>query len=85
VEYDDLTVVRLEPGRGFLERSSMLSLRVWEHERTLEAAPGGCLVTDRLRFEPRLPGTTGVARATVAFLFRHRHRRLRRRFGGTPA
>jgi hypothetical protein len=31
--YDDLTLIALEPGRGFHERSSMLSMRTWEHER----------------------------------------------------
>ena len=36
VDYDDITLVSIEPGRGFHERSSMLSMRVWEHERTLE-------------------------------------------------
>ena len=40
-EYDELTLVRLEPGRGFLERSRMLSLRHWEHERTLEPSGRG--------------------------------------------
>ena len=38
IDYDDLTLVALEPGRGFHERSRMLSMRVWEHERTLEPA-----------------------------------------------
>ena len=46
-DYDELTLVRLDPGRGFLERSRMLSQRLWEHERTLEpSGEGGCLVTD---------------------------------------
>ena len=37
-------LVRLDPPSGFLERSSMLSMRTWEHERTLEpAAGGGCV------------------------------------------
>ena len=76
-DYDDLTLVRLEPGEGFLERSKMLSQRVWEHERTLEPVDGGCRVTDRLRFEPRVPGSGALARALVARIFRHRHRRLR--------
>jgi hypothetical protein len=77
-DYDDLCVVRLDPGRGFLERSKMLSARVWEHERTLEPLDaGGTRVTDRVRFEPRLPGTTRLHRAVVVATFRHRHRRLR--------
>jgi hypothetical protein len=55
-DYDEITLVRLEEGRGFLERSRMLSQRVWEHERTLEpTAEGGCLLTDRVRWEPQIP------------------------------
>lgn len=82
-DYDDITLVRLEEGRGFLERSPMLSQRVWEHERTLEpAAEGGCLITDRVRWVPRLglPGRPLVP--VIRWTFRHRHRRLRRHFGG---
>ena len=80
-DYDDLCVVSLEPGRGFLERSKMLSARIWEHERTLEPLPGGgTRVTDRVRFEPRVTGTARLHRAVIAALFRHRHRRLARHF-----
>ena len=82
IDYDDLTLVSIEPGRGFHERSAMLSMRVWEHERTIEARPdGGCTVRDRLRLEPRLPGSGPLLEPIVRFTFRHRHRRLRRRFG----
>lgn len=83
IDYDDLTLVRLEVGRGFLERSRMLSQRTWEHERTLEpAGDGGCLVTDRVRWEPRLGLPGAPLRPLFRSFFRHRHRRLRRRFGG---
>ena len=84
-DYDDVTLVRLEEGRGFLERSPMLSQRFWEHERTIEPDGDGCVVTDRLRFEPRLGLPGGAVRPLIRAIFRHRHRRLRRRFGGTPA
>ncbi|MFN8161828.1 MAG: hypothetical protein U0R52_12380 [Solirubrobacterales bacterium] len=84
-EFDDLTLVRIEPGRGFLERSTMLSLRLWEHERTLEPVPEGCLLTDRLGWEVRLGLPAGPLRPLVGRFFAHRHRRLRRRFGGRPA
>jgi hypothetical protein len=85
-DYDDLTLVRLEPGRGFLERSRMLSQRLWEHERTVEpAAAGGCLITDRVRWEPRLGLPGAPLRPLIGRVFRHRHRRLIRRFGGAPA
>ncbi len=82
-DYDDITVVRLEPERGFLERSQMLSQRVWEHERRLQSgAEGGCLITDRVGWQPRfgLPGRP--LRPLIAWFFRHRHKRLRRHFGG---
>jgi ligand-binding SRPBCC domain-containing protein len=83
VDYDDITLVRLDPPSGFLERSRMLSQRVWEHERTLEAVPEGCVLSDRISYAPRLPLPDRVLRALYTAVFRHRHRRLRRRFGGS--
>jgi ligand-binding SRPBCC domain-containing protein len=82
VDYDDLGLEWIEPGRGFLERSTMLSQRLWEHERTIEPVPGGCVLADRIAWEPRLPIPGAAARPLFAAFFRHRHRRLRRRFGG---
>jgi ligand-binding SRPBCC domain-containing protein len=84
VDYDDITLVRLDPPRGFLERSAMLSQRIWEHERTLEPAPEGCRVTDRISYEPRVALPDAVFRALYGSIFGYRHRRLRRRFGGRP-
>ena len=43
--------------------------------------PGGCLLADRIAWEPRLPLPGALARPLFAAFFRHRHRRLRRRFG----
>jgi ligand-binding SRPBCC domain-containing protein len=81
IDYDDLCIERLDPGSGFLERSTMLSARTWEHERTLQPLVDGVTqVTDRVRFVPRLPGSARVHRAVIAAIFRHRHRRLRRFF-----
>ena len=83
VDYDDLTLVEVEPGRRFLERSPMGSMRHWEHERVVEPrGEAACAVTDRLTFEPRLRGAERPARRIVERLFRHRHRRLREHFGG---
>jgi ligand-binding SRPBCC domain-containing protein len=82
-DYDDITLVRIDEGRGFLERSRMLSQRTWEHERTLEPAGGGqCVIRDRVRWEPRLGLPGRPLRRVIHRFFRHRHRRLRRRFGG---
>lgn len=82
-DYDDLVLVRIDDGYGFLERSTMLSQRLWEHERTLADAPGGCTVTDRIRYEPRIPFIAVALRPVLRGFVGHRHRRLRRRFGGT--
>jgi ligand-binding SRPBCC domain-containing protein len=81
IDYDDLTLVSVEPGRGFSERSTMLSMRAWEHDRAIEPDGDGCRVRDRLALEPRLPGTGALLELVVRGLFRHRHRRLRRRYG----
>jgi hypothetical protein len=81
-DYDDLCVEWLEAGRGFLERSTMLSAPVWEHARMLEPlGDRGTRVTDRVAFEPRVRAALPLQRAAVAATFRHRHRRLKRYFG----
>jgi len=77
-DYDDLNIVRLDPGRSFLERSTMLSMRLWEHERTIEPlGEDRCQITDRLAWEPRLPLPGAWLRPLIGAVFNHRHRRLR--------
>jgi ligand-binding SRPBCC domain-containing protein len=86
-DYDDLALAELEPGRRFLERSTMLSMRRWEHERAVEPrGDGACEVTDRIAFElrrplARVPGLRAAVRAILGRLFAHRHRRLAQHFG----
>jgi ligand-binding SRPBCC domain-containing protein len=82
IDYDDITIVQLDPGRGFVERSTMLSQRRWEHERTIEPHRSGCLITDSVRYEPRIPLPDSLLRRLFASVFRYRHRRLRGRYGG---
>jgi hypothetical protein len=85
IDYDEIGLERIEPGRGFLERSTMLSQRYWQHERTIEeAAGGGATIVDRVAWEPRLPLPGRLLRPLVAAVFRHRHKQLRRHFGGAP-
>jgi ligand-binding SRPBCC domain-containing protein len=72
---------RLLPGEGFDERSHSWTQRLWLHRRRVVAIPGGTCVTDQLEFQPRLSLMAPLLRQIVAWLFRHRHRRLRRRFG----
>ncbi|RLV56753.1 steryl acetyl hydrolase [Aeromicrobium phragmitis] len=82
-EYDDLLVAELEPGRRFREESTMLSMRAWIHDRTVEPAGNRTVVTDRVTFEPRLPLSVAgpVLSGVIQAFFAHRHRRLRRYFG----
>lgn len=80
VDFDHLCLVRVDPPHGFHERSTMLSASVWEHRRTLTEEQGRTTVVDELDYTPRFPFGPVLDRA-VPVLFRHRHRRLRRRFG----
>src|SRR5689334_10530209 len=34
-DYDRLTIAELQPGRSFDERSTMMSMRVWRHQRSV--------------------------------------------------
>ncbi len=82
VEYDDLTLAEVHPGRSFHERSTMLLMSQWWHDREVLDHPSGSEVVDTLTFELRGPLTplTPVAARIVTALFTHRHRRLRRHF-----
>ena len=82
-DYDYLTIAELWSGRGFHEESTMLSMRLWRHERTLEpAGDARTVVRDRLTCELRAPlrVLTPVIAAGIRALFGHRQRRLARYF-----
>jgi ligand-binding SRPBCC domain-containing protein len=85
VDFDEIQLDEIEPGRGFVERSRMLSQRAWEHARTIRPVDGGSLITDAVAWEPRLPLPGAAMKPMFKAIFGHRHRRLRRRFGGVPA
>ena len=83
IDYDHLTIAELQPGRSFDEQSTMLSMRVWRHERTLTPdGDGKTVVRDRITFELRAPLrlATPVMAAGLRALFGYRHRRLQRHF-----
>ena len=83
IDYDHLSIAALEPGRSFHEKSTMLSMRSWQHERTLTPASDAVTrVHDRITFEPRilLRPSAGLFRRVLAAFFAHRHRRLARHF-----
>lgn len=76
----------LEPGRAFREKSSSWQQREWRHDRSVEPLEAdSCLVRDRVRFRPRFGPAGRLALPIFRAIFRHRHRRLLRRFGRAPA
>lgn len=82
-DYDRLSIAELEPGRRFREDSTMLSMRQWQHERTV--TPEGdtkTIVRDRITFQTRagLRFAAPLIAAGLRALFGHRHRRLQRHF-----
>jgi len=82
VDYDDLTIVELEPGRRFLERSRLFSAPQWQHERVVEpVGDTSTRLTDRLEFTPRR-GFGLLGPRLIRLIFWNRHRRVRRHFGG---
>ena len=76
-DYDEITLVERGPGLRFLERSPMGSMRLWQHERVVEPrGDGACAITDRLTFEPRVPGSKRLVRGMIERIFANRHSRL---------
>lgn len=81
-DWSDVTLISLEPGRGFVEQSPMASMKLWRHERSIEddpGNPGGVILVDRLSFTPRFGGR--LVAAFVRFFFTHRHRVLKKNLG----
>ncbi|HYF62849.1 MAG TPA: hypothetical protein VD886_08530 [Herpetosiphonaceae bacterium] len=85
IDYDDLTFVAIDPPHGFQERSTMLTMREWNHERRIAPAAGGCDLTDRISCVPRVAALGPIQIVLFGLAFRLRHRNLRRLFGqGQP-
>lgn len=85
IDFDDLTLVALEPGRGFHEISRLSTMEVWEHRRTITPTPHGCQIKDEVSGVPRWSWIGPFSAWISMRVFKHRHRRLRRLFGGSTA
>jgi ligand-binding SRPBCC domain-containing protein len=85
VEYDDLAIVELEPGRYFSEASRMLSVREWRHRREVTPEGAGCVIRDEIAFAPRWRPLGPLQLRLFRLTFQLRHRALRRLFRGQPA
>jgi len=84
VDYSDMTLLELNPGRGFIEQSPMGSMKLWRHERQIALSPSDAntvILTDQLTFQPRM------AKRFVGWFIRrvfiHRHKVLRDNLGST--
>lgn len=66
---------------GFRETSSSLVNAQWNHSRTLEVQETGVLVRDVVEYVPRLRFLGGLMLPIYRFVFRHRHRRLKKQYG----
>ncbi|MDX1510193.1 MAG: hypothetical protein R3249_02500 [Nitriliruptorales bacterium] len=80
-DWDDIRITELEPGRRFLEESTMFSMRRWEHERQVIPMGATCEIHDRVTFEPRpgiawIPGVRTRLTRVLTRLFVHRQQRL---------
>jgi hypothetical protein len=83
-DYDDIVIAELDEHR-FLETSTMLSMKLWRHERQVEVVDGAVELTDRVNFELRklpalIPGVERLVHLLIARVFKHRHMRLRAYF-----
>ncbi|MEK1904715.1 MAG: hypothetical protein AAAB13_02970 [Pseudomonas sp.] len=72
-----LTLLELNPGTGFVEQSAMTGMRLWRHQRDIQASASGTRVIDQLTVEPLLPAF--LVKAFLHLFFASRHRALRRR------
>jgi ligand-binding SRPBCC domain-containing protein len=80
VDYDDLTLIALDPGRGFHEVSRLFSASEWRHRRTLTPVNEGCVVEDEVTFVPRWRWAGPLLAWVYRQTFELRHRNLRRLF-----
>jgi len=81
IDRHHLCLSKVDAERGFIEESTSWSQAYWRHERTIEAAPGGCILTDNLTFRPRLFVLGPAIAMFVRRLFTNRHHNLKRKFG----
>lgn len=85
-DYDDITFLSLTPDEGFHECSVLGSAKRWVHRRELADAPdGGCTIKDSFEITPRVALFGWLSWAMFVLTFKHRHRRLVRRFGAGAA
>jgi len=66
---------------GFKESSNTMTMKIWNHNREIKSLKQGCIVTDEISFSTRIPFLDIIIKPIYSFVFWHRHRRLRSKFG----
>jgi hypothetical protein len=66
---------------GFKESSNSLLMREWNHNRTIETSKQGSILTDEISFSTRVPFLSAIIKPIYLLVFRHRHERLKKKFG----
>jgi hypothetical protein len=69
------------PEFGFREGSSSWINKEWNHDRTICAHERGCRVIDHVSVLSRVPVIAPLLMPIYRLIFRHRHRRLRQKYG----
>ncbi|NRF68219.1 hypothetical protein HLB44_14595 [Aquincola sp. S2] len=81
VDRHALQLQAIDPAGGFVEESTSWTHRRWRHERSTGATPRGCLLTDRVTVDSRVPGLAWALLPVYRAVFAHRHRRLLQGYG----
>jgi ligand-binding SRPBCC domain-containing protein len=76
IDYSDITLIEIEKGSGFVEKSPMGSMKLWRHERRIISTASGCKIIDHLTFEPKM--ATQIIGWFIRTVFQHRHKVLRK-------
>lgn len=79
-DWHELTLKRVEPGKGFYEHSRSFIMRDWIHERRVEPKMTGCEIVDEVRFTPKIGLLGYLLYVPFRVVFWNRHRNLRRKF-----
>jgi hypothetical protein len=66
---------------GFKESSNSITMKVWNHDRTINILKQGCILTDEISYSTRIPFLDVIIKPIYSYVFRHRHQRLIKKYG----
>jgi len=66
---------------GFRETSSSILMKHWNHNRKIDSCEQGSILIDEISFKTRLPFLDFILKPIYDYIFKHRHKRLKTKFG----